>query len=78
MAELVVHMLSCAGNADSTSANPWMLNFLFSQTFVTDKECTMRTPKAQLYGAQPPVRVPKARSYGTRPRLHVRAGILAS
>ena len=38
----------------------------------------MRAPKAQLYGAQPPVRAPKAQSYGTRHSLHDRAGTFAS
>ena len=38
----------------------------------------MRAPKAQSYGAQPPVRALKVQSYGTRQSLHDRAGTLAS
>ena len=50
--------------------------FCWSNFFVMDKERTMRTSKARLYGAQPLMRAPKARSYGTCPSLHDRAGTL--
>ena len=52
---------------------PGEANFFSSQTFVMDKERTMRS-----YGAQPPMRALKARSNGTRPSPHNRAGTLAS